>query len=234
VIARLLAIVLGLALGAGAWTLSQQETLSAPVWLQAWVEAHPDPRSLGPERARAHAEELGRAYAQDGQLLLLGLAAACLAWGLLPLATRRGAGRWTPLAAGGLVLGVFSAAASAREQAELSARGRWTLGDDALAAAAGLHADTLRGWRERIPEGDVVIVVGTQAQLFNLTAWVLFPRPIRLVPLPVAASVTGDDLAQQARALPAGADGPARWLVDLASLAAGPRATRPALQRLLP
>lgn len=233
--ARIAALIVALLCAAGALRVAQEETLAAPPWIESWAAEHPDPRAFTEAEASALRDLQGIARRADVLCLLGALAAGCALLAAWPaLAARVGGARVVVLAGGSVALGVALAGVSTGEQARLARDGGWTLGDDALGAVAGPHAATLRAWRERVPESDAVLLLGTDSYLWNLSAWVLHPRAIYPVLRDVPAELTDDALVRQLQVLELGRGHGARWAIDLGALAAPESCAHAALLKVDP
>ena len=233
--ARVVALLAALLLAAGALLVAREDALPAPAWLTAWNERHPDPRAFsGPEAETLRALQ-DAARRTDVLLLLSALAAGCALVAAFPsVAERVGGVRVAVLAGGTVALGIALAGASVGKQVKLAASGAWSLGDDALDAVAGPHAATLRAWRDRVPEADAVLLLGTDSYLWNVTAWALHPRAIFPLLRDVPPGMTDAALVAQLRAQGFGRGHGARWAVDLGALAAPDRCAHAALLKVDP
>ncbi len=236
-------LVLAVACATGAVIVSRVDGIDSVPLLDSWRGKHPDVRTLSPAERDAFDGLLAPARRDDLLFLLVGLAAGCtlLLWnerwartGPAGTSTATGHGAedaradrgWGPLFVsvmvwGALALGVWRVAASVSDQREAAVRARWTLSDDALHVVAGPLEDTLRAWRDTVPEDEAVILVGTNQFLWNITAWVLYPRPIYPLLHEVPPGLDRAAMLDLARQLPHGAEHPGRWIVDLAALEGG-------------
>jgi hypothetical protein len=229
---RALCVVVGVGLLVVAWAVHDGRLDAGNAWPAGWVAAHPDPRDLGPDGEVIHGGERAQEWQLDASLLALGLGVACLA------AAARGGRDETDgvpglraLGAGAVAIALVSAAAALDDVRLRAGRDAWTFGDDALRSVAGPHTDTLRAWRDELPEDAAVLVVGTRDFVLNLVAWSLHPRAVHPVVVSVPADMNGAALLELAREHTAGRDAPGgRWLVDLDALAGA--SDRPALQRV--
>ncbi len=214
-------LVLALLFAAAAVQVARQDGLAAPAWLTSWTARHPDPRAFTDVEAEALHRLQGVARRTDVTCLFAALAAGCALLAAWPaLATRAGGVRVAVLAGGSMTLGLVLAGVSVTEQLQLARAGDWTLGDDALDSVAGPHAATLRAWRERVPETDAVLLLGTDSYLWNVTAWALYPRAIYPVLHDVPREWTDEALVAELLPQELGRGHGSRWAVDLGALAA--------------
>ena len=217
--ARVVALLAAAALAVAALLVASSGTLASPAILADWSRRHPDPRALADGETVLLERLQGDARRADVLCLLGAVAAGCALVALRPrLAAACGGVRAAVLASGSVVLGLVLAGTAVVEQAQAARAGEWTLGDDNLDAVAGVHAPTLRQWRTIVPEGDAIILLGTDSYLWNVVAWALHPRPVYPLVQEVPPTMTEDELvgllAPQAFARGHGA----RWAVDLAAL----------------
>jgi len=230
---RVSLIALALAFAAAAWWVHGAETVSIASWLESWEAAHPDPRVFSAEEAGQFDALQERGRRDDLRLLLIGLAAGCaVAACSRRVVVEAGGAVRAALLVGALTVGVVGVVSSVRSQWQASTKGEWTLGDDALRGMAGVHAETLRGWRDQIEEDDAVILIGTDSLLSNITAWALYPRAVYPLLRSVPDGTPVSELREAVTLMRLGAGHDARWIVDLDALAAGPQAGRPALLRV--
>lgn len=226
-------LVLALASATAAWFVHDVEVLPIAGWLDSWGQAHADPRAFSEAQARQLRGLQDDSRRDDLRLLLLGLAAGCAVAALSASAVREAGGPLRAVLLGGAVaVGVAGALSSLRGQWLAAAAGEWTLGDDALPSMAGIHAETLRGWRDIVGEDDGVILIGTDSLLSNVTAWALHPRAMYPLVRSVPEGTGADELRDAVVRIGLGAEHDVRWIVDLGALAAGEQATRPALLRV--
>jgi hypothetical protein len=228
-------IALALACAAIAWWVHDAGSVPIANWLRAWERAHPDPRVFSEAEADQFAALQDSGRRDDLRLLLIGLAAGCAVAAFSARAVRAAGGTLRATLLGGAVaVGCVGVVFSLRGQWQASRTGEWTLGDDALVGMAGVHAETLRGWRERIAEDHAVILIGTDSLLSNVTAWALHPRAVYPLVRGVPDGTPDAELREAVTLMRLGAEHDARWIVDLAALAAGPEAARSALLRVDP
>lgn len=226
-------IALALACAVGAWFVHDAESVPVAGWLQAWEGAHPDPRVFSAAEAEQFAALQDTGRRDDLRLLLIGLAVGCAVAAFSSRAKSEAGGPVrAALLAGALAVGCVGVVTSARGQWQASTTGEWTLGDDALPGMAGVHAETLRGWRDRIDEGHAVILIGTDSLLSNVAAWALHPRAVYPLVRSVPDGTPDAELREAVTLMRLGAEHDVRWIVDLEALAAGPEAARPALLRV--
>jgi hypothetical protein len=226
---RVALLLLAGAFGVAALLVSRAPTLALP-GLSAWSARHPEPRVLSPESERTLDEQLDGERRHDALLLLCALAAGCSAVALRPrLAAWAGSAPAAVLLAGSVGLGVFQLAASAAGQVRGVAEGSWSVADDTLDRMAPAQADLLRQWRQRIAPDEAVILIGSDPALYDLMIWALHPRPLYPMLLEIRPDTSVDEVLRGARALRAGRQHPARWIVDLGVLRHGAASAHPPL-----
>lgn len=201
-----------------------------PSWIDRWERSHPDGRPLAEDEAETFRRMKVPERREDATSLLAAVACGALVAACARPWTRRLGLARAMLLGGSLGLGAFHVGLSMWHQHRAGVEGTWTLGDDALDAMTPRHADTLRAWRARVPEGEPVLLVGRNNFLRGVVAYALFPRPLHPVVVDVPAGMGPD----RVRAM-LGDAGPGaserRWVVDLGALAEG---REPALIEVAP
>jgi hypothetical protein len=223
--------IAGAGLGVFALLVAARETVPLRT-VERWEQEHPDPRPMGGTDVRAVSAMGAEERRLDLTLLLAGLAVGCGVVAARPSLGATAGGTLTAvLAAGSIAVGVARLGASATSQVEDALAGHWSLSDDVLPRLAGPHAQTLRSWRGLIGEDDVVLLLGSDARLWNAVLWALHPRAIYPRVLDVPREMSSEEIAAAARRV-APRPGGACWVVDLGVLSSPDGAGHPALVRV--
>ncbi|MHC5209820.1 MAG: hypothetical protein ACYTG2_03785 [Planctomycetota bacterium] len=218
-------------LGVLALRVAARETFPLRV-VERWEQAHPDPRPMGGTDVRVVSAMGSEERRMDLVLLFTGLAVGCAVVAARPALTTLAGGTLTAvLAVGSIAVGLGGLGSSAVSQGRDALDGGWSLSDDVLPRLAGPHADTLRAWRDRIDEGDDVLLLGSDPRLWNAVLWALHPRAIHPRVLDVPREMSTDEIAAAARRV-VPRPGVACWVIDLGVLKSPRGAGHPALVKV--